>query len=70
MTSIIVVFPKPEDAKNIRNLLVRHGFEVAAVCTAGSQAIQYAESGIVEDIKANVEHMAVPARIEKNTEKE
>ncbi|WP_343246779.1 ANTAR domain-containing protein [Diplocloster hominis] len=44
MTSIIVVFPKPEDAKNIRNLLVRHGFDVAAVCTAGSQAIQYAEA--------------------------
>lgn len=35
MTNVIVLFPKIEDAKNIRNLLVRHGFRVSAVCTIG-----------------------------------
>ena len=39
MTNIIVLFPKIEDAKNIRNLLVRHGFQVPAVCTRGAQAL-------------------------------
>ena len=43
MISIIVVFPKLEDAKNIRNLLVRHGYEVTGVCSSGSQALQLAE---------------------------
>ncbi len=50
MTSIIVAFPKLEDAKNMKNLLVRNGFSVAAVCTTGSQAIGHADhlnSGIV-----------------------
>lgn len=44
MTNIIVLFPKEGDARNIRNLLVRHGFSVAAVCTSGSQALSYANS--------------------------
>ncbi len=39
MTNIIVLFPKNEDAKNVRNLLVRHGFRVPAVCTTGAQAL-------------------------------
>lgn len=39
MTNIIVVFPKPEEAKGIKNLLVRNGFSVTAVCTTGSQAL-------------------------------
>lgn len=43
MTSMIVVFPKAEDGKNIRNLLTRHGYDVAAVCTLGSQALDYAD---------------------------
>ena len=50
MSGIIVVFPKIEDAKSIRNLLVRHGFEVTAVCTTGAQALYQADdmgSGIV-----------------------
>ena len=50
MVNIIVVFPKMEDAKGIRNLLVRHGFSVSGVCTAGAQALQEADllqSGIV-----------------------
>lgn len=43
MTSIIVLFPKIEDAKSIRNLLVKHGFSVVGICTTGSQALTYAE---------------------------
>ncbi|MDO4260605.1 MAG: ANTAR domain-containing protein [Eubacteriales bacterium] len=39
MNSIIVVFPKTEDGKSIRNLLTRHGYDVTAVCTLGSQAL-------------------------------
>ena len=41
MTNIIVVFPKIEEAKGIKNLLVRNGFSVIAVCTTGSQALGY-----------------------------
>lgn len=44
MVNIIVVFPKIEDAKGIRNLLVRNGFQVTAVCTTGAQALSYANS--------------------------
>lgn len=50
MSSIIVVFPKKENAVNIRNILVRNGLEVKWVCTTGAQAIQYAdtvEEGII-----------------------
>lgn len=50
MTNIIVVFPKIDDAKSVKNLLVRNGFDVAAVCSTGAQAIHFAdglESGIV-----------------------
>lgn len=39
MSSIIVVFPKIEDAKSIRNLLMRYGFTVTAVCCMGAQAL-------------------------------
>ncbi len=50
MTSILIVFPKAEDGKSIRNLLVRHGYDVAAVCTLGSQVLNMADmmnSGVV-----------------------
>lgn len=49
MTNIIVVFPKADDAKNIKNLLVRNGFAVAAVCTTGAQALSQAD-GLNEGI--------------------
>lgn len=39
MINIIVVFPKLEDGKAIKNLLVRNGFDVTAVCTSGAQAM-------------------------------
>jgi response regulator NasT len=44
VASLIVVFPKIEDGKNIRNLLVRNGYSVAAVCTSGAQVLNYADS--------------------------
>ncbi len=43
MTNIIVVFPKIEDAKSIRNVLVRSGFNVTAVCTTGAQVLNYTD---------------------------
>ncbi len=43
MTSIIVLFPRIEDAKNIRNLLAKNGFSVRAICTTGAQTLQFAE---------------------------
>lgn len=39
MTNIIVVFPKAEEARGIRNLLMKNGFSVTAVCTTGAQAL-------------------------------
>lgn len=43
MTNIIVVLPKLEDAKKVKNLLVRSGFQVTGVCTTGAQAISQAD---------------------------
>ena len=48
--NIIVVFPKLEDAKNIRNLLARNGYSVIGVCCTGAQVLQIIdnlEDGIV-----------------------
>ena len=43
MTNIIVALPKIEDAKGIKNLLVRGGFQVTGVCTTGAQTISVAD---------------------------
>lgn len=43
MVGVIVVFPRPEDAKSIRSLLVRNGYEVIGACTSGAQALQLME---------------------------
>ncbi len=43
MTNIIVALPKPEDARGIKNVLVRNGFRVTGVCTTGAQAISLAD---------------------------
>ena len=43
MTNIIVALPKPEDARGIKNILVRNGFPVTGVCTTGAQAISQAD---------------------------
>lgn len=50
MTNIIVAFPRPGDGGNIRNILTRNGFSVAAVASSGAQAISSADelgSGIL-----------------------
>ena len=49
MTNVVVVFPKLEDAKNLRNLLARNGYHVAAVCTTGAQALHCAD-GLVNGV--------------------
>lgn len=41
MTSIIVVFSKIDDAKSVKNLLVKNGFRVNAICTSGAQALSF-----------------------------
>lgn len=43
MTNIIVALPKLEDAKGIKNVLVKGGFAVTGVCTTGAQAINQAD---------------------------
>lgn len=50
MFSVIVGFPKLEDATNIKNLLVRNGYNLSEPCTLGSQVISLAndlDEGIV-----------------------
>ncbi len=43
MTNLIVALPKLEDAKGLRNVLVRNGYQVAGVCTTGAQAVSQAD---------------------------
>jgi Response regulator with putative antiterminator output domain len=43
LTNIIVAFAKIDDAKSIKNVLVKNGFGVTAVCTSGAQALSYAD---------------------------
>jgi response regulator NasT len=48
--SIIVGFPKLEDANNIRNVLLRNGYDVTEACTLGAQVVGLAnelDEGIV-----------------------
>ena len=50
MINIIVVLPKIEDAKGIRGLLMKNGFQVTAACSTGAQVlsqIQDINDGIV-----------------------
>lgn len=44
MENIIVVFPKIEDGKGIKGLLVKNGFHVDVVCTMGAFALEHAHS--------------------------
>lgn len=43
MANIIVAFAKLQDAKSIKNVLMRSGFSVLAVCTTGAQVLSRAE---------------------------
>jgi response regulator NasT len=48
--SIIIGFPKAEDAVNIKNVLIRNGYDVCDTCTSGAQIISRAidlDEGIV-----------------------
>ncbi|SHO50934.1 ANTAR domain-containing response regulator [Anaerocolumna xylanovorans] len=50
MPSIIIAFPKIEDAVNIKNVLVRNGYGVNATCTTGAQVVTIAnelDDGII-----------------------
>jgi len=42
LANVIVAFSKPEDARNIKNILTRNGFSVVAVCNSGAQALAQA----------------------------
>ena len=44
MSSLIVSFQKIEEAKAVRSLLVRRGYDVAVPCTSGAQAINQADN--------------------------
>ncbi len=44
MENVIVVFPKPDDGRNMKNILVRSGITVDAVCRNGAQALECANS--------------------------
>lgn len=43
MTNIIVALPRLEDAKGIKNILMRGGFRVTGICTTGAQAVAQAD---------------------------
>ncbi|MGN0394201.1 MAG: ANTAR domain-containing response regulator [Coprococcus sp.] len=43
MVNVIVLFSKIEEAKSIKNLLVRNGISVVKICTTGAQAAQAAD---------------------------
>lgn len=50
MADIIVVLPKLEDAKNLRKLLIRNGYDVNMVCDSGAQAVSavnHLDGGVV-----------------------
>jgi response regulator NasT len=43
VTNIIVVFAKIDDAKSVKNILVKNGMGVVAVCSSGAQALGYTD---------------------------
>ena len=50
MAAIIVAFPKLEDAKKLRKLLIKNGYDVNMVCDSGAQvarAVNHLDGGIV-----------------------
>ena len=71
--NIIVVLPKPEDARGVRGLLMKNGFQVNAVCTTGSQVLSKTDElndGIVvcgyrlSDMMYSELHDCLPKRFE------
>ena len=50
MSSIIIVLPKLEDAKHVKDILARRGLTAAALCTTASMALSQVhqlDSGVV-----------------------
>ena len=50
MVNIVVAFSRPEDGRNIKNILTKNGFQVTVSCTSASQVLAHADdlrSGIV-----------------------
>lgn len=43
MTGIVIVFPRMEDARGIKNILVKSGFSVYAACTTAAAAVNALE---------------------------
>ena len=41
--NIIVVFPRLDDAKNVKNILIKSGIKVSAVCNSGAVALSIAD---------------------------
>ena len=62
MTRIIVAFPKVENGKNIKNVLVRNGYQVVCVCTNGAQVIQEA-NGLQDGLVLCTYKLSFPQRI-------
>lgn len=40
MINVIVAFPKIENGKSIKNILIKSGFQVGSVCVTGAQVLQ------------------------------
>jgi response regulator NasT len=60
--NIILVFPKQETAKNLRNVLRRSGYSVDAVCSTVAQALQAVseyDSGLIVSNYKLVDGMAI-----------
>lgn len=50
MADIIIAFPKINDAKNLRRLLIRNGYDVNAICDSGAEvmeAVNRLDGGVV-----------------------
>lgn len=50
MANIVVAFSKPEDGRNIKNILTKNGIQVTVSCTSGAQVLANADdlrSGII-----------------------
>ena len=54
MAHIVVAFPKIEDAVSIKNLLMKNGYLVAAVCTSGAKVLSTIDSYNEEIGRAHV----------------
>lgn len=44
MVNVIVAFPRAENGNNIKNILVRNGFQVPVVCSNGARVIKEANN--------------------------